>query len=305
MRVLPSLENILYGANLSNILSVHKHTLLDVLAWFPYGIGHFGAPIFCSILLFAYGPPGTLPVFARTFGYMNLIGVMIQIIFPCSAPWYEDINGFAPANYNMSGSPAGLAAIDDLFGVDMYTSKFTASPLVFGAFPSLHAACASLEALFMSHVFPRFRPFFILYILWICWATMYLSHHYAVDLVGGSIRTYETLKVATIDADNSSVAASSFFVANARYLPRLQRNKAFRWDYDFVDLGDQNDQVTTNYRLTHQDDPPNIDSDEWTIGSSTVYSYGAKSPSTETRSPSDENYSLWEDTEPSLTALQK
>lgn len=94
-------------------------------------------------------------------------------------------------------------------------------------------------------------------------------------------------------------------MANSKYLPRLQRNKAFRWDYDFIDLGDQDDQITTTYRLTHQDDPPNIDSDEWTTGSSTVYSYGAKSPSTDTRSPSDENPSLWEDSDPNPVVLQK
>lgn len=88
----------------------------------------------------------------------------------------------------MAGSPAGLARIDKLLGIDLYTSSFTASPLVFGAFPSLHAGSATTEALFMSHVFPTLRPFFIGYVFWIWWATMYLSHHYAVDLIGGSFR---------------------------------------------------------------------------------------------------------------------
>ena len=138
--------------------------------------------------MFVFGPPGTVPTFARSFGYMNLAGVTIQLLFPCSAPWYENMYGLAPANYSMPGSPAGLAAIDRLLGFDMYTSTFTASPLVFGAFPSLHAANATIEALFMSHVFPKLKPLFILYALWICWATMYLSHHYAVDLVAGSVR---------------------------------------------------------------------------------------------------------------------
>jgi hypothetical protein len=66
---------------------------------------------------------------------------------------------------SMAGSPAGLARIDQLFGIDLYTSTFTASPMPFGAFPSLHAGCATIEALFMSHVFPRFRPFFVAYTL--------------------------------------------------------------------------------------------------------------------------------------------
>lgn len=121
---------------------------------------------------------------------MNLSGVLIQVFFPCSPPWYENKYGLAPANYSMPGSPAGLARIDKLLGFDMYTSGFTASPMVFGAFPSLHSGCATIEVLFMSHTFPKLRPLFVVYMLWLWWATMYLSHHYAVDLVAGSLREW-------------------------------------------------------------------------------------------------------------------
>ena len=188
VRVLPALENIFYGANLSNILSAHTSTFLSIMAWLPYGIIHFGGPAVCSIIFFVFGPPGMTPVFARSYGWMNLIGVAIQLTFPCSPPWYENKYGLAPANYSMHGSPAGLAAIDKLFGIALYTPGFTASPMVFGAFPSLHAGSAVMEALFMSHLFPRLTPLFVVYTLWLWWATMYLSHHYAVDLVGGSLR---------------------------------------------------------------------------------------------------------------------
>ena len=188
VRVLPALENIFYGANLSNILSAHTSTFLSIMAWLPYGIIHYGAPAVCSIIMFIFAAPGTVPMFAKSFGWMNLIGVAIQLTFPCSAPWYENMYGLAPANYSIHGSPAGLAAIDELFGIALYTPTFTGSPMVFGAFPSLHAGSAVMEALFMSHVFPRLTPLFALYTLWLWWATMYLSHHYAVDLVGGSLR---------------------------------------------------------------------------------------------------------------------
>lgn len=164
--------------------------VLDVLAWIPYGLTHFGAPAVCSAIMFVFGPPGTVPLFARSFGYMNIAGVIIQLCFPCSPPWYENMYGLAAANYSIKGSPAGLAAIDKLLGVDLYTSTFTASPMVFGAFPSLHAGSATIEALFMSHIFPRLRPLFVVYALWLFWATMYLSHHYAVDLVGGGLREW-------------------------------------------------------------------------------------------------------------------
>jgi hypothetical protein len=45
--------------------SEHKAVLLDVLAWFLYGITHFGAPVVCSAFLFVFSVPGTLPVFSK------------------------------------------------------------------------------------------------------------------------------------------------------------------------------------------------------------------------------------------------
>ena len=208
VRVLPALENIFYGANISNILSAHKNTFLDVMAWLPYGIIHFGAPAVCSIIIFVFSAPGTLPVFARSFGYMNIIGVFIQLCFPCSPPWYENKYGLAPANYSVKGSPAGLGRIDELFGIALYTPGFTGSPMVFGAFPSLHAGSGVAEALFMSHIFPRLRPVFSVYILWLWWATMYLSHHYAVDLVGGSLRKLKySMQLMTYLSDSSSCSS--------------------------------------------------------------------------------------------------
>ena len=280
VRVLPALENILYGANLSNILAAHKNAVLDVLAWLPYGITHFGAPFVCSGLMFIFGPPGTTPTFARAFGYMNITGVIIQILFPCSAPWYENLYGLAPANYSMPGSPAGLAAIDKLFGIDLYTSTFTASPLVFGAFPSLHSGNATIEALFMSHTFPRLRPLFVLYTLWMWYATMYLSHHYAVDLVAGS-----------------TISAVAYFIARSRFLPRLQPDKMFRWDYDYVEYGEDREYYHSvsfadveDYELTLHG---HGDSDEWTIGSSSSFSSASREPSTGGRSPTTD-HDLWE-----------
>ncbi|KAK3698789.1 Phosphatidylinositol:ceramide phosphoinositol transferase (IPC synthase) [Vermiconidia calcicola] len=269
VRVLPSLENILYGANLSNILSAHKNTPLNVLAWLPYGIMHFGAPFVCSGLMFLFGPPGTTPIFAKAFGYMNIIGVMTQIIIPCSPPWYENMYGLAAADYSVQGSPAGLRAIDELFGIDLYTSGFTASPMVFGAFPSLHSADGTMEALFMAHTFPKLRPLFVFYLLWLWWSTMYLSHHYAVDLVAGSM-----------------ISIIFYYMYRGKFLPRLQPGKMFRWDYDYVEYGEVQDHYA--YGLADLDDyHPGLhgDSDEWTIGSSSSFSSSSREPSTGMRSP--------------------
>jgi inositol phosphorylceramide synthase catalytic subunit len=94
-----------------------------------------------------------------------MISVTIQVIFPYSAPWYENIYGLVPANYSIYSKPAGLARINKLFGKNLYILTFTASLMVFGAFPSLHFGDLTLETLFMSYYFPKLRLLFAFYIL--------------------------------------------------------------------------------------------------------------------------------------------
>lgn len=183
--VLPTLESILYGANISDILTRYTSSLLDVMAWIPYGVVHVIAPFSVGLALWIEGEQGSLEFFGEAFGWLNIAGVLIQIIVPCAPPWYELRNGLTPASYSMSGYPGGLARIDALFHSKGYTNTFTSSPIVFGAFPSLHAGTSTLEALFLSHFFPRGRVFFWGYVFWLYWSTMYLTHHYLVDLVAG------------------------------------------------------------------------------------------------------------------------
>ena len=84
--LLPTLESVLYGANISDILTRYTHPVLDVLAWLPYGVIHFVIPFVVAAVAFVYGPRGSINYWGKVFGYMNLTGVIIQIVFPCSAP---------------------------------------------------------------------------------------------------------------------------------------------------------------------------------------------------------------------------
>lgn len=76
--------------------------------------------------------------------------------------------------------------IDRVFHSQGYTNTFGHAPLVFGAFPSLHSGCAVMEALFLSHFFPSGKVIYWSYVGVLWWATMYLSHHYLIDLAGGA-----------------------------------------------------------------------------------------------------------------------
>lgn len=219
VKFLPAMETILYGDNLSNVLAETNNSFLDVLAWLPYGIIHFASPFIVALFIFLFAPPRALNSFGFAFGYMNLTGVFIQLLFPAAPPWYKNIHGLEPANYSMDGSPGGLGRIDDLFGVDMYTTTFQNSPLVFGAFPSLHSGCAVMDVLFLCWLFPRFTPLWWSYAALLWWSTMYLTHHYFIDLIFGA-------------------ALSFMFFTYVRYakLPVIDALKFCRWSYSEVKL---------------------------------------------------------------------
>jgi inositol phosphorylceramide synthase catalytic subunit len=86
---LPTLESVLYGANISDILTRYTNPILDILAWIPYGVLHFTAPFLVAASVWLFAPKPALKFWATAFGYLNLIGVIFQILFPCAAPcWY-------------------------------------------------------------------------------------------------------------------------------------------------------------------------------------------------------------------------
>lgn len=221
VKILPALENILYGDNLSNILAASHNTALDLLAWLPYGIIHFAGPFVVAALVWLFAPPTALRSYAWSFGYMNLFGVIIQQLFPAAPPWYKNLYGLAAANYGMSGSPGGLGRIDKLFGFDMYTTNFSNSPIIFGAFPSLHSACSTMSALWLSYLFPKYRLAFISYVFWLWWATMYLTHHYFFDVTAGSV-----------------LAITFFYAVKFTYLPVKRSRYWCRFGYTDLDFFD-------------------------------------------------------------------
>lgn len=91
---------------------------------------------------------------------------------------------------------------------------------------------------------------------------MYLSHHYAVDLVGGSI-----------------ISAGFFYVAKTNWLPRRQADKSWRWDYDYIEIGDVKvgaDEWEYEYGLRDVAGWRRRGSEEWTLGDSSSSDSGSE-----------------------------
>ncbi|OWB70817.1 hypothetical protein B5S31_g498 [[Candida] boidinii] len=218
VKVLPAIETIIYGDNLSDILAVKTNSILDVFAWIPYGLLHFAGPFIVAALIFLFGPPTALRSFGFAFGYMSLTGVIIQTIFPAAPPWYKNLYGLLPANYFMKGSAGGLSRIDKLIGFDLYSTNFKNSPLIFGAFPSLHSGFATMNCLWLSYLFPNYTKFFAIYICWLWWSTMYLTHHYFFDVTAGSI-----------------LALTFFLYVKYYHLPVKVEKNYCRWSYTKIE----------------------------------------------------------------------
>ncbi|CDK29370.1 unnamed protein product [Kuraishia capsulata CBS 1993] len=163
-------------------------TYKDLIAWFSYVLLHFLSPLFTAIWLYVFQTPGALKYFGLCLGFQNICGVCTHMLFPNAPPWFIHLHGEdAAADYSMQGYAAGLTRVDVALGTHLNSNGFHKSPIVFGALPSLHSAMAVQACLFITYysrwLTPKFAMLAFVNLQW--WATMYLDHHWRLDLVIG------------------------------------------------------------------------------------------------------------------------
>lgn len=160
----------------------------DVLAWVFYVLAHITFPILTAVWLYLFHLPGSLRCFSFALGLQNVAGVCTHMLFPTAAPWFIHMYGpDAAADYDIPGYAAGLTRVDIALGTHVHSKGFHKSPIVFGAVPSLHSAMAVQVCLFLWY-FANSKVLRLCGIVFVCiqwWATMYLDHHFRVDLLIG------------------------------------------------------------------------------------------------------------------------
>jgi hypothetical protein len=209
------LSTIWLSMNLAYLCINYIVSALDIMAWLSYVIGHISAPIITAVYLWLFAPPGICGLFGLALGLQNLAGVFTHLLFPTAPPWYNHLYGEQPGNYSIPGYAAGLTRVDIALGTHLHNDGFHMSPIVFGAFPSLHSAFVCLIFLFVSRyaswggsnwgwgmtrptrnkdspfsvfsLLPLGTGVCVVYMVWQWWATMYLDHHYRLDLLGGGL----------------------------------------------------------------------------------------------------------------------
>jgi len=178
-------------------------SFLDLLAASVYLLHFFFAWLVACVLWFYYhkktnefGNPVPEPWrFLFALGILNVLGVVTQVTWPTAPPWYLEKYG-PNADYTVDGSAADLSNADQLLNFDLFQRLYGTSPLVFGSFPSLHAAWPVVITVMAARGY-ILRTLGIIYSLIVWWAAIYLNHHFFVDVLGGAIFALFSCLVAT------------------------------------------------------------------------------------------------------------
>lgn len=168
--------------------SCAKSTLQDFITYTSYVLLHLIIPIITAAYLYVCHIPGIVSLYSWCLGLQNLVSIITHLSLPSSPPWFIHINGInATADYSTLGYAAELTRIDRNLGWNLVTNGFHKSPIVFGAFPSVHSGMAVCTFLFInwfstSCIIRAVSGVFVV-VQW--WATIYLDHHWRFDLYTG------------------------------------------------------------------------------------------------------------------------
>ncbi len=182
--VLSTLEYRLFFCHPHRLLSYLANPVFDLLAAIPYLI-HFPLPfLFTAYLILNPRKRQAVYPYVWCVGWVNLIAVLFQAMFPTAPPWFADsavVDIQGHVLYERA-SEAGFKRLDTMFGVTLFHGIYSQSPLKFGAFPSLHVALPVV--ILLNH--PWFgKKVAVLHIAAISLAALYSTHHYLIDVLGG------------------------------------------------------------------------------------------------------------------------
>lgn len=164
----------------------HHWDALDLWCAVPYGTFIF-ASLGCAVVL--YGRDyRAVQHFAWGFFLMNVVGFATYHIYPAAPPWYYHAHGcFVDMAANPQAGPR-LEHVDAMLGFDYFRGMYARSSDIYGAVPSLHVAYPGLILLngFRLFKLPG-KVFSIVFFVSMCFAAVYLDHHWIIDIVLGLV----------------------------------------------------------------------------------------------------------------------
>jgi hypothetical protein len=165
-------------------LQSHASLAIDVLAAVPYGIFIYIVLAF-AVFLYVKDYP-RMRRFGWIFLLVNLAGFATYHAYPAAPPWYFHAHGCVVDLAAHASEGPNLARVDALLGVSYFASMYGRSSDVFGAVPSLHVAYPMLVVLFGWRLFGvTARAASLLFLASMCFAAVYLDHHWITDIIVG------------------------------------------------------------------------------------------------------------------------
>jgi len=186
---LPWLEMLVFHCYPHQILATFSNPIFDFMAAVPYLI-HFPLPAFFLVYKFFYTKSvhGALP-FLWLAGWVNLVAVFIQFFFPTTPPWFVDSAVWSAEGQLLKAgaNEAGFHRLDRVLGFPFFHNIYSASPVKYGAFPSLHVAWPAMILVCGPWISEKFA---LGHVAWITWAALYSNHHYGVDAIAGIVLVF-------------------------------------------------------------------------------------------------------------------
>lgn len=169
-------------------LQRHPSDFLDRYCAIPYGT-FIVVIVSYSIYLFFRDYPGLLR-FTWAFLALNIAGFITYHVYPAAPPWYYHAHGCVVDLTTHASEGPNLARVDAWLGFPYFGGMYGRSSDVFGAIPSLHVAYPLLMVIdgFRRHHWLG-RTLSLWFYLSMCFAAVYLDHHWIIDILIGSLYT--------------------------------------------------------------------------------------------------------------------
>jgi membrane-associated phospholipid phosphatase len=166
----------------------HPSRVLDLACAVPYGTFIFVC-IACAVWLF-FRDYVAMQRFAWSFLALNVVGFATYHVYPAAPPWYYHAHGCQVDMLAHASEGPNLARVDAIIGVPYFAAMYGRASDVFGAMPSLHVAYPLLIAIESWASFgtaTALRAAAVAFYLAMCFAAVYLDHHWVLDVVVGSL----------------------------------------------------------------------------------------------------------------------
>jgi hypothetical protein len=143
---------------------------------------HFVLPVALALVVWKYRPKAYWQ-YITAFISLSFAGFLTFLAFPAAPPWMASQQRFIPEVTRVSSHVWAALGIHDF--PSLY-NKISPNPVA--AMPSLHAAYATLFALFVYKLFGKKPALFAsIYPLTIYFGTVYQGEHYLIDAIVGAL----------------------------------------------------------------------------------------------------------------------